>query len=97
MNVMRLNFSHGEYEEHGQCIKNLRAVCARTGKQAAICLILKNYTMKLEGGNDVSLVVSNLCFQRQLLLVKSVIPMIVSGYTSTDDFYREGKVSVPHK
>ena len=23
MNVMRLNFSHGDYEEHGQRIKNL--------------------------------------------------------------------------
>uniref|UniRef100_UPI001BCBF6A2 pyruvate kinase n=1 Tax=Providencia rettgeri TaxID=587 RepID=UPI001BCBF6A2 len=28
---------------------------------------------------------------RQLLLVKGVIPMIVGGFTSTDDFYREGK------
>lgn len=56
---MRLNFSHGDYEEHGQRIKNLRAVCARTGKQAAILLDTKGpeiRTMKLEGGNDVSLV-----------------------------------------
>lgn len=28
---------------------------------------------------------------RQLLLVKGVIPMMVGGFTSTDDFYREGK------
>lgn len=59
MNVMRLNFSHGDYEEHGQRIKNLRAVCAKTGKQAAILLDTKGpeiRTMKLEGGNDVSLV-----------------------------------------
>ncbi|SUC26735.1 Pyruvate kinase I [Providencia rustigianii] len=59
MNVMRLNFSHGDYEEHGQRIKNLRSVCAKTGKQAAILLDTKGpeiRTMKLEGGNDVSLV-----------------------------------------
>ncbi|MEY1087542.1 pyruvate kinase PykF [Morganella morganii] len=59
MNVMRLNFSHGDYEEHGQRIKNLRAVCARTGKKAAILLDTKGpeiRTIKLEGGNDVALV-----------------------------------------
>ena len=59
MNVMRLNFSHGDFEEHGQRIKNLRAVCAKTGKQAAILLDTKGpeiRTMKLEGGNDVALV-----------------------------------------
>ncbi|MGL5541969.1 MAG: pyruvate kinase, partial [Fusobacteriaceae bacterium] len=26
MNVMRLNFSHGDYVEHGERIKNMRAV-----------------------------------------------------------------------
>ena len=59
MNVMRLNFSHGDFEEHGQRIKNLRSVCAETGKQAAILLDTKGpeiRTMKLEGGNDVALV-----------------------------------------
>ncbi|MDE9551768.1 pyruvate kinase PykF [Xenorhabdus bovienii] len=58
MNVMRLNFSHGDYEEHGQRIKNLRAVTAKTGKKAAILLDTKGpeiRTIKLEGGNDVSL------------------------------------------
>ena len=38
MNVMRLNFSHGDYAEHGGRISNLRAVMAETGKQAAIPL-----------------------------------------------------------
>ena len=59
MNVMRLNFSHGDYEEHGQRIKNLRNVLAQTGKQAAILLDTKGpeiRTIKLENGADVSLV-----------------------------------------
>lgn len=59
MNVMRLNFSHGDYEEHGLRIKNLRKVLAETGKKAAILLDTKGpeiRTIKLEGGNDVSLV-----------------------------------------
>jgi pyruvate kinase (EC 2.7.1.40) len=58
MNVMRLNFSHGDYEEHGRRIANLRAVVNKTSHQAAILLDTKGpeiRTMKLEGGNDISL------------------------------------------
>ncbi|MCL9667658.1 pyruvate kinase PykF [Rosenbergiella epipactidis] len=58
MNVMRLNFSHGDYDEHGQRIANLRAVVGKTAHHAAILLDTKGpeiRTMKLEGGNDVSL------------------------------------------
>ena len=58
MNVMRLNFSHGDYAEHGQRIQNLRNVMSKTGKKAAILLDTKGpeiRTIKLEGGNDVSL------------------------------------------
>ncbi len=41
MNVMRLNFSHGDYEEHGNRIKNMRAVIAKTGKTPVSCSIPK--------------------------------------------------------
>ena len=41
MNVMRLNFSHGDYAEHGQRIQNLRNVMSKTGKKAAILLDTK--------------------------------------------------------
>lgn len=59
MNVMRLNFSHGDYEEHGNRIKNLRSITTSTGRIAAILLDTKGpeiRTLKLENGNDVSLV-----------------------------------------
>lgn len=58
MNVMRLNFSHGDYEEHGNRIKNLRDVCKETGRKTAIMLDTKGpeiRTIKLEDGKDVSL------------------------------------------
>lgn len=58
MNVMRLNFSHGDCEEHEKRIKNMRAVMKRTGQHAAILLDTKGpeiRTMKLENGEDVSL------------------------------------------
>ncbi|AEW44539.1 pyruvate kinase [Serratia symbiotica str. 'Cinara cedri'] len=59
MNVMRLNFSHGNYEEHGKRIHTLRTVMAKTGLNASILLDTKGpeiRTMKLENSKDVSLV-----------------------------------------
>ncbi|UTM56941.1 pyruvate kinase PykF [Photobacterium sp. CCB-ST2H9] len=58
MNVMRLNFSHGDFAEHGQRIQNVREVMAQTGKPVAILLDTKGpeiRTIKLEGGADVTL------------------------------------------
>ncbi|AKC32094.1 pyruvate kinase PykF [Candidatus Pantoea carbekii] len=58
MNVIRLNFSHGDYIEHSRRIINMRHVMKKTGRQAAILLDTKGpeiRTMKLEGGCDVSL------------------------------------------
>lgn len=58
MNMMRLNFSHGNYEEHGERIKRIREVMKETGKRAAIMLDSKGpeiRTMKLENGKDVSI------------------------------------------
>lgn len=51
MNVMRLNFSHGDYAEHSRRINNLRKVSKNIGRQAAILLDTKGpeiRTMKLE-------------------------------------------------
>ena len=58
MNVMRLNFSHGNFDEHGVRIARIREVMADTGKRVAILLDTKGpeiRTVKLEGGNDVML------------------------------------------
>ncbi|MGB0360123.1 MAG: pyruvate kinase, partial [Endozoicomonas sp.] len=58
MNVMRLNFSHGNFDEHGARITRIREVMADTGKRVAILLDTKGpeiRTVKLEGGNDVML------------------------------------------
>ncbi|AGK55179.1 pyruvate kinase [Bacillus sp. 1NLA3E] len=41
MNVARLNFSHGDHEEHGERIKNIREAAAMTGKTIAILLDTK--------------------------------------------------------
>lgn len=62
MNVMRLNFSHGDFEEHGGRIKNIRKVMEKTGKHVAILLDTKGpeiRTGKLENGEDVLLEAGN--------------------------------------
>ncbi|MBS7815124.1 pyruvate kinase [Wohlfahrtiimonas chitiniclastica] len=58
MNVMRLNFSHGNFDEHRGRIENLRAVCEKHQRNAAILLDTKGpeiRTIKLKDGDDVSL------------------------------------------
>ncbi|MFC0522351.1 pyruvate kinase [Pontibacillus salicampi] len=41
MNVARLNFSHGDFEEHGQRIKNIREASRQTGQTVGILLDTK--------------------------------------------------------
>ncbi len=41
MNVARLNFSHGDFEEHGSRIKSIRSVAEKLGKNVAILLDTK--------------------------------------------------------
>ncbi|WP_044894523.1 pyruvate kinase [Bacillus alveayuensis] len=63
MNVARLNFSHGDYEEHGRRIKNIREAAKITGKTVAILLDTKgpeirthnmeNDAIELKEGSEV--------------------------------------------
>ena len=36
MNVVRLNFSHGDFEEHGKRVTTIRDIMKETGKKVAI-------------------------------------------------------------
>ena len=47
MNVARLNFSHGDFEEHGNRIKNIRQACKELGKTVAILLDTKGPEIRL--------------------------------------------------
>jgi len=47
MNVARLNFSHGDYEEHGNRIRNIRQACKELGKTVAILLDTKGPEIRL--------------------------------------------------
>jgi pyruvate kinase len=48
MNVARLNFSHGSYEEHGARIENIRKLREKLGKPIAILLDTKGPEIRLK-------------------------------------------------
>ena len=52
MNVARLNFSHGDFEEHGARIKNIREASKRTGKMVGILLDTKGPEMRTHNMKD---------------------------------------------
>ncbi len=59
MNVMRLNFSHGDFAEHGGRIDNIEKIMAETGRIFAVLLDTRGpeiRTCSLEGGQDIQLV-----------------------------------------
>ncbi|PQJ88219.1 pyruvate kinase PykF [Aliivibrio sifiae] len=86
MNVMRLNFSHGDFAEHGQRIDNVRQVMENTGKQLAILLDTKGpeiRTIKLENGDDVTLVAGqDFTFTTDISVVgnKDVVAVTYPGF-----------------
>ncbi|SNZ11849.1 pyruvate kinase [Terribacillus aidingensis] len=63
MNVARLNFSHGDYEEHGARIKNIREAASRAGRTVGLLLdtkgpeirtgILQNGEADIEKGDEI--------------------------------------------
>ena len=58
MNVSRLNFSHGDFEEHGNRIKNIREASKITGKRVAILLDTKGpeiRTHDMTGGQKITI------------------------------------------
>jgi len=51
MDIMRLNFSHGTYEEHASYIANLRTVAKKAGKHIPVIQDLSGPRGKTEGGH----------------------------------------------
>src|SRR5690606_17365413 len=52
MNVARLNFSHGDYEEHGRRIRNIREAEKLTNKTVAILLDTKGPEIRTHNMED---------------------------------------------
>ncbi|QVK17249.1 pyruvate kinase [Mycoplasmatota bacterium] len=59
MNVIRMNFSHGDYEEHGQRIKNIREINEEKGTNVALLLDTKGpeiRTHKFSSGDEPTII-----------------------------------------
>lgn len=52
MNVMRLNFSHGNFEEHGERIRKVREICSKKGKYVGIMLDTKGPEIRTKSFKD---------------------------------------------
>lgn len=81
MNVTRLNFSHGDFEEHGQRIINIREAAAKAGKNIGILLDTKGpeirtHTME-NGGIELEKEKISLCPCKKLSVqwTSSLFPM----------------------
>lgn len=54
LNVARLNFSHGDYEEHGNRITRIRQACKQLNKTVAILLDTKGPEIRTGGMKEKS-------------------------------------------
>jgi len=52
MDIARLNFSHGTYEEHEEYINNIREAAQKAGKEVPIMQDLSGPRKKTEGGHE---------------------------------------------
>jgi len=79
MNVARLNFSHGQYEDHAQTIQDLRYMCERFGHPVTILQDLQgpkirtgnleNGSIELKAGNRLTLTTEEILGNEQQISV----------------------------
>src|SRR5277367_1194613 len=80
MNVARLNFSHGEFEEHAKNIRNIRAAALKARRMVSILIDLpgvkmrigrlQNDSVMLKKGGEVVLTTRNVLGNNQLIPVE---------------------------
>jgi len=90
MNVARLNFSHGTYENHAMLIKNIREVEKKTGHPIAILQDLQGPKIRIGKVADegVGLVLGKEAIFSTEPDDKDAIPV---GYTELHNFVKEGE------
>jgi pyruvate kinase len=71
MNVARLNFSHGDFEEHGARVKNIREVERETGMSVAILQDLGGVKIRIGDFENDSIVLKR--GQKFILTTKKII------------------------
>ena len=97
MNVSRLNFSHGDFEEHGNRIKNIREASAKLNKTVAILLDTKGpeiRTHTMENGANLAKLLSS-PQTRRIGLVTSALHMPRSVRVFRKQFPNDTIVPIP--
>ena len=89
MNIARLNFSHGDYEEHAERVKRIREVSKETGKPIGILLDTKGPEIRL---GDFEMVDVNLLKVTKLIQLKKKFQE-----TTKDSHYVVQKYSMTYK
>jgi pyruvate kinase len=92
MNVARLNFSHGSYEEHGDVIKMIRSLSRTMNQPVGILLDLqgpKIRTGRLEGGKPVLLETGKM-FKISTKKITGTAEMVSTTYQNLSVDIKEG-------
>lgn len=90
LDVARLNFSHGSYEEHGQRIMNIRKAAAEVGKHVAILLDIagpKIRTGKMAGGQAELIEGNTIVLTRQPVELGTAERVSISYKGLVDDVF----------
>ncbi|MBW9235184.1 hypothetical protein JQK62_23805 [Leptospira santarosai] len=83
MNVARLNFSHGNHEEHGERIKRIREASKKTGKIVGILLDTKgpeirthqmeNDAIELESGQALAISMTEVLGNKDMFQSRMIV------------------------
>jgi pyruvate kinase len=97
MNVARLNFSHGTYEEHGEVIKNIRSLSRTMNRPIGILLDLqgpKIRTGTLKDGKPVNLITGD-TIRITTAKVEGTADKVSTTYTKlTEDVKKGDKILI---
>jgi len=109
MNVVRLNFSHGTYEYHGEVIENTRAALKMRGPDARCAIMLdtkgpeirtgklKNKTIKLVAGSEIDVTTDISILGDENLIVVDYQDLLKSAKIGNRILIADGQISLTIK
>jgi pyruvate kinase len=106
MNIMRLNFSHGNHEYHGEVIENLKTAISRRTKDTRCAIMLdtkgpeirtgklKNKTIKLVAGDLVKVTTDQSVMGDDGLVVIDYLDLVNSVKIGNNILIADGQISL---
>jgi len=109
MNVVRLNFSHGTYEYHGEVIENTRTALRMRGPDARCAIMLdtkgpeirtgklQNKTIKLVAGHEIDVTTDTSVIGDEKLIVVDYQDLLKSAKIGNRILIADGQISLTIK